>query len=273
MATIEEVSGGGVFQQTGSVYTLNLGTIGQNTILSPIELDVLNDVSGPSTCCPATLPFNLVRVRPDRLRPVLRPGGRSGSARTRQSPVSSANTGVFTETVTPTPTGLNRQRLQSGHLQNTETLTITADIIPCFWQESMIPDGSRRSPGRSLEDRRPRDHPGRPAETHPAGRTGPRAGDAAKSLRRVSPVIVRRGALGDHVPDRDLWHVTRRHALPDRRRAGASGASGSTVSRYLGRPPTRHRVLPCRTQRPRHVDREWRAGGESATTVPANCSK
>jgi hypothetical protein len=47
-ATIQELSGGGTFNQTGTTYTLNLGTLAQGTSQAPIDLGILNDVLGPA---------------------------------------------------------------------------------------------------------------------------------------------------------------------------------------------------------------------------------
>ena len=208
-ATIEELSDGGVLDQEGTIYTLNLGTIVQGATVSPIDLGVLNDVSGPSDLLSGSFTesvsgaFGLTGFGPfSGLE-----AGQVNSAPTIT--VSTTNTGLFTETVTLTPRGSNASGF--NQILQQETLTISADVVPCFLAGTLI----RTEDGEVL------------VETLKAGDTVVTLSGEARKLAWVgtgrvlatrgrrntaTPVIVHKGALGDNVPHHDL-RVTKGHAF------------------------------------------------------------
>ena len=58
-AAFEEISGGGTFAQTGSDYTLNLGTIVQGMSVGELDLGVVNSASGPAGTAFRHLPLHI----------------------------------------------------------------------------------------------------------------------------------------------------------------------------------------------------------------------
>jgi hypothetical protein len=129
-AAIEDLSGGGTFDQSGTTYTLNLGTITQGTSVSAIDLGVLNDVSGPSDLLSGSFTesvseaFGLTGFGPFS-------GLEAGQVDSDPTIIlSTTDTGSFTETVTLTPHGSNASGFNQVLQQ--ETLTVSADVATCF---------------------------------------------------------------------------------------------------------------------------------------------
>ena len=129
-AAIEELSGGGTFDQSGMTYTLNLGTITQGTSVSAIDLGVLNDVSGPSDLLSGSFTesvseaFGLTGFGPIS-------GLEAGQVDSDPTIIlSTTDIGSFTETVTLTPHGSNASGFNQVLQQ--ETLAVSADVAPCF---------------------------------------------------------------------------------------------------------------------------------------------
>jgi hypothetical protein len=209
VATMQEVSGGGVFQQTGTTSTLNLGTITQGASVAPIELDVLNDVSGPSDLLSGSFTESAsAAFDPTGFDPFS--GLTAGQVSAAETvTVSTINTGLFTETITLTPDGSNANSF--NQLLQKETLTINANIVPCFLAGTMIATDR----GEVL------------VETLKAGDTVVTLSGAKRKLiwvgtgrslatrgRRsaATPVTILKGALADNVPFHDL-RVTKGHSL------------------------------------------------------------
>ncbi len=125
-AAIEEISGGGTWSQSGTSYTLNLGTVAQGVSPLAIDLGVLNAAVGPADLLSGSFvtsggsAFTLSGF-----------GAFSGLAAgqadtTPMVTIATGTTGTFSETITVDPTGSNASGYSAGLAS--ETLTITGTV-------------------------------------------------------------------------------------------------------------------------------------------------
>lgn len=130
VAAIEELSGGGSFTQTGTRYTLNLGTVAAGAAPITVDLGILNNVAGPADllsgnfATTGSTAFTLAGFGAFS-------GLAAGQADTQPSVVFNPGAaGTFTETITLDPTGSNA----SGYSNPlaAETLTITGTVASSF---------------------------------------------------------------------------------------------------------------------------------------------
>ncbi len=127
VAALEETSGGGTWSQSGTSYTLSLGSIAQGAAPVTVGLGVLNNVTGPADLLSGSFitsggsAFTLAGFGTFSALG-------AGAADTQPSVTLSASTaGTFTETITLDPTGSNASGY-SGALPD-ETLTITGTVF------------------------------------------------------------------------------------------------------------------------------------------------
>jgi hypothetical protein len=208
-AAFEDISGGGTFAATGSNYMLDLGAVAQGTSVPALDLGVINAVSGPADNLSGRFetsssgPFVLSGFNAFS-------GLAAGEADTALSvALDTSVAGTFTTTITLTPSGSNASGF-SAALPD-ETLTITADVVPCFLPGTQIatPAGNvpveRLKPGDLVLTQR--------GDARPVIWLGEGRALATRGHRSAAtPVIVRKGALADNVPFRDL-RITKGHSL------------------------------------------------------------
>jgi hypothetical protein len=208
-ATIEELSGGGTFSQTGTTYTLDLGAIGQGTSLAPIDLGILNDVSGPADLLSGSF---AVAGSPGFTLTGFDAFAGLTAEQIDSSPsitIATANTGTFTATVTLIPTGSNAGGY-TGVLPE-EVLIVKDTVVPCFLPGTRI----KTIKGEVLvETLRPGDIVVTlNGESRPLVWIGSGKALATRGCRgAATPVIVKKGAFADNVPYHDL-RVTKGHAF------------------------------------------------------------
>jgi hypothetical protein len=127
-AAIEEMSGGGTFTQSGSVYTLNLGTVEIGTAAPTVDLGVLNAASGLADLLSGSFGASGASAFTNTGLSGFSGLG-AGQADTAPSIIlSTATAGMFTESITLNSAGSNSSGY-SGTLAP-ETLTVTGVVLP-----------------------------------------------------------------------------------------------------------------------------------------------
>ena len=128
-ATIEEVSGPGSLTGSDDDYTLDLGTLAQNSGTVTVDLGVFNAVAGPADLLSGSLGDSTADANGGFSNGGL--GSFSGIGAGDDAPftvsLSTAANDVFSETLTLTPAGSNASGYSEG--LPAETLTITGTVI------------------------------------------------------------------------------------------------------------------------------------------------
>ena len=127
-AAIEEISGGGTLTQNGSVYTLNLGTVGIDAAAPTVDLGVLNAAAGLADLLSGSFVASGAGAFTNT---GLSAFGGLGAGQADTAPtitLSTATAGTFTESITLNTAGSNA----SGYFGtlNPETLTVTGVVLP-----------------------------------------------------------------------------------------------------------------------------------------------
>jgi hypothetical protein len=211
-AQFEELSGGGTFSQSGSDYTLDLGTLAAGSGSAEINLGVLNAAIGPadflSGSFVATSPSGTDPFSNNGLNPFT--GLAAGQDYTGASiVVDTSDIGTFSETIALDPTGYNPGGYLAG--LGAEMLTITEETAPCYSKGTYIltPSGEV-----AVEALRVGETVSTLEGTEIVRWIGRRRIDLSRHPRpeTAAPIRIECGAFMDNVPHRDLL-VSPDHAI------------------------------------------------------------